>query len=109
MLRRLYLNKLEMYVDRNVVKIITGVRRSGKTTLIRQFIEELKESNIPDERIFYVNFEGVLYSYFNKSSDLRDMMLSFVESVNGEHCYIFLDELQCVEGWDEVIAEMLNL
>lgn len=109
MLRRLYLNKLEMYVDRNVVKIITGVRRSGKTTLIRQFIEELKESNIPDERIFYVNFEGVLYSYFNKSSDLRDMMLSFVESVNGEHCYIFLDELQCVEDWDEVIAEMLNL
>ena len=109
MVRRLYLNKLEMYVDKNVVKIITGVRRSGKTTIIRQLIDELREGGIPEERIFYVNFEGVIYAYFSKASDLRDMLVSFVESVHGEHCYLFLDELQCVEGWEEVIAEMLNL
>ena len=109
MLRRLYLNKLEMYVDRNVVKLITGVRRSGKTTIIRQFIDELRENGVPEEHIFYVNFEGAVYAYFKNASDLRSMLASFVESVRDEHCYIFLDELECVEGWEEVIAELLNL
>ncbi len=109
MIRRLYLNKLEMYADKNVVKILTGVRRSGKTTVIRQFIDELKDNNVPEDHIFYINFEGVIYAYFNKASDLRDMLLSFVDSVRGEHCYIFLDELQCVDGWEEVVSELLNL
>ena len=109
MIRRLYLNKLEMYVDRNVVKLITGVRRSGKTTIVRQFISELIENGVPEERIFYINFEGVVYAYFKKAEDLRTMLASFIESVHEEHCYIFLDELACVEGWEEVIAELLNL
>ena len=109
MIRRLYLDKLEMYVDRNAVKIITGVRRSGKTTIIRQFIDELKANGVPEERIFYINFEGVVYAYFTKAADLRSMLASFIDSVDGEHCYIFLDELQCVEGWEDVIAEILNL
>ncbi len=109
MIRRLYLNKLEMYVDRNVVKLITGVRRSGKTTILRQFISELIENGVPEERIFYINFEGVVYAYFKRAEDLRTMLASFIESVHEEHCYIFLDELACVEGWEEVIAELLNL
>ncbi len=109
MIRRLYLDKLEMYVDRNAVKIITGVRRSGKTTIIRQFIDELKANGVPEERIFYINFEGVVYAYFTKAADLRSMLASFIDSVDGEHCYIFLDELQCVDGWENVIAEILNL
>lgn len=109
MIRRLYLNKLEMYVDRNVVKLITGVRRSGKTTIIKQFISELIENGVPEERIFYINFEGVVYAYFRKAEDLRTMLASFIESVHEEHCYIFLDELACVDGWEEVIAELLNL
>lgn len=98
-----------MYVDRNVVKIITGVRRCGKTTLMKQFIEELKENGVPEEHIFYVNLEGIVYAYFSGSSDLRDMLISFIDSIGENHCYIFLDEVQCVEGWAEVAAEMLNL
>lgn len=108
MIRRQYLNKLEMYVDRKLVKIITGVRRCGKTTLIRQFIDELRENGVPEERIFYINFEGIIYAYFNKKEDLKDMLLSFADSAGGEHCYIFLDELQCVNGWAEVMSEMLD-
>ena len=45
--RSMYLEKLEMYLQRDVVKIITGVRRCGKTTIIKQFIDELKENGIP--------------------------------------------------------------
>ncbi|MDO4960389.1 MAG: ATP-binding protein [Eubacteriales bacterium] len=107
--RTMYLKKLEMYVDRNAVKIITGVRRCGKTTLIRQFIDELKENGIPEENIFYINFEGIIYSYFNSKEHLRDMISTFIESINGQHCYIFLDEVECVKGWAQVASELLNL
>ncbi len=107
--RDLYLKKLEMYADRNAVKIITGVRRSGKTTLIRQFIEELKENGIPEENIFYINFEGIAFAYFRTQEQLRDMVTSYLETTRGQHCYIFLDEIECVEGWPQVAAELLNL
>ncbi len=107
--RDMYLKKLEMYADRNVVKIITGVRRCGKTTLIRQFIEELKEHGVPEENIFYVNLEGILYAYFHTPEGLRDMVTAYLESTRGQHCYIFLDEVECVQGWAQVASELLNL
>ena len=106
--RTMYLEKLEMYLNRDVVKIITGVRRCGKTTLIRQFIEELKENGIPEENIIYLNFEAMIYAYFNRASDLRDMLFEFMEQSKG-HTYIFLDEVQNIEGWANVASELLNL
>lgn len=110
MIRRdLYLKKLEMYADRDVVKIISGVRRGGKTTLIRQFMEELRENGVPEELIFYVNFESVIYTYFHKQEELRDMVNAYIERTGGRHCYIFLDEVQCVSGWSQVASELMNL
>ena len=109
MLRRsMYLDKLEMYLQRDVVKIITGVRRCGKTTLIKQFIDELKENGIPEENIIYLNFEGMIYAYIKDASELRTMLVELVNSVNG-HAYIFLDEVQDIDGWAQVAAELLNL
>ena len=73
--RDLYLKKLEMYTGRDVVKIITGVRRCGKTTLIRQFIEELRENGIQEENIIYLNFEGMIYTYLTRTESLREKFL----------------------------------
>ncbi len=109
MIRRdLYLKKLEMYTGRDVVKIITGVRRCGKTTLIRQFIEELREGGIPDENIIYLNFEGMIYTYFTKTENLRDMLSEYIHQATGR-CYIFLDEVQNIANWPQVAAELMNL
>ncbi len=106
--RDLYLKKLEMYADRDAVKIVTGVRRSGKSVLLRQFIEELKENGIPEENIVYLDFENRLYTYFNRKEDLRDMLLEYIHHAEGR-CYIFLDEVQQIEGWAQVAAELMNL
>ena len=106
--RDLYLTKLEMYTGRDVVKIITGVRRCGKTTLIRQFIEELREGGIPEENIIYLNFEGMIYTYFSKAENLRDMLNEFIRQATGR-CYIFLDEIQNVKNWAQVASELMNL
>ena len=106
--RDLYLKKLEMYTGRDVVKIITGVRRCGKTTLIRQFIEELRENGIQEENIIYLNFEGMIYTYLTRTESLREMLSEFIRQANGR-CYIFLDEIQNVENWAQVAAELMNL
>jgi len=109
MIRRdLYLKKLEMYAGRDVVKIIIGMRRTGKTTVLQQFIEELKSEGIPQENIVYINFEGLVFSYFKAASDLRGMLAEFLQSAHGR-MYFFLDDMQGVEGWAKVLGEMMNL
>lgn len=106
--RSMYLDKLEMYLNRDVVKIITGVRRSGKTTLIKQFIAELKANGIPEENIIYLNFEGMIYAYLTRASELRTMLVELIGGIQGR-AYIFLDEVQNIDGWAQVAAELLNL
>lgn len=105
--RDLYLKKLEMYAGRDVAKIIIGMRRTGKTTILRQFIDELKSEGIPEENIVYINFEGLVFSYFKSAGDLRGMLYEFVKSAKGR-MYFFLDDMQGVENWAEVISEMMN-
>ena len=71
-----YLAQLNMWRDKQVVKIITGIRRCGKSTLMAQFREELKRSGVGDEQILYLNFEDIanepltdykaLYSYITE-------------------------------------------
>ncbi len=97
-----------MYTGRDVCKLISGVRRAGKSTVIKQFIEELSESGIPEENIIYIDFEGLIYNYFDKPSELRDMLLEYIHQAAG-HCYIFLDEVGRVEGWGKICSELMNL
>lgn len=106
--RRSYLEKLEMYTNRNVVKILVGVRRSGKTTLLKSFIEELKASGVPETNIIYLNFESAVYAFYNDAVHLRDTLNDFINATSG-HVYIFLDEAQTIDRWDVVCAEMMNL
>lgn len=106
--RDLYLKKLEMYAGRDVAKIIIGMRRTGKTTILRQFIDELISEGVPKENIVYINFEGLVFSYFKAAEDLRSMLYEFLQSAGGR-MYFFLDDMQGVDNWAEVISEMMNL
>ena len=106
--RDLYLKKLEMYAGRDEVKIITGMRRAGKTTIIRQFIEELENEGVPRESIVYINFEGLIYSYFRDAASLRGLLIEFLREAR-ERMYFFFDEIPDIGGWAEVLCEMMNL
>ncbi|MDO4265994.1 MAG: ATP-binding protein [Eubacteriales bacterium] len=105
--RDLYLKRIEMYVGRDVVKLITGVRRCGKTTIIHQLIDEMKEGGVPEENILYLNFESLLYSYFRASQDLMEMLSEFLNSMQG-HSYVFLDELPDIKGWALVLSQLME-
>ena len=105
--RDLYLKKLEMYAGRDEVKIILGMRRSGKTTIIRQFIEELIGEGVPRDNVVYINFEGLVYSYFKDAASLRGLLIELLKEANGR-MYFFFDEMRGVDGWAEVLSEMRN-
>ncbi|MDO4438817.1 MAG: ATP-binding protein [Eubacteriales bacterium] len=103
--RNLYLQRMKAYIERPEIKIITGTRRSGKTTLIMQMMNELKKDGVNSENIIYMDFESLMYLYLNKTEDFKNLLWSVLESKNG-HCYLFLDELKGVDRWALVCREI---
>ncbi len=100
-LREGYLKRLESGKDRtDVIKVITGMRRSGKTVLMKQFIRRIVESGVPESSIVYMNFESKEWEGIKTDSDLSQCISS--RSIEGR-MYVFLDEVQRVEGWENVV------
>lgn len=79
------------------------MRRSGKTVLMRQFIRELKDSGIPDDRVVYMNFESRDWERVSTYSDLLDHISSL--GIEGR-IYVFLDEIQRVQSWEKAVNSL---
>ena len=104
-LRKDYLSLLEAGKDENtVVKVITGMRRSGKSTLMNQFIEKLKAAGVSDDRIFLINFEMAEYQYINDRTILNKWILDNIPKEG--QCYVFLDEKQNVNEWEMSVSAL---
>ena len=104
-LRKDYLSLLEAGKDQNdVVKVITGMRRSGKSTLMSQFIEKLKADGVPNDRIFLINFEMAEYQYLNDKDVLNKWILDNIPKEG--QCYVFLDEIQNVKEWEMSVSAL---
>ena len=98
--RNLYLNKLIAFQDTEPVKIVTGIRRCGKSSLLKLMIAHLKETGITDEQIIEMNFES---HAFRKMTD--DIFYDYVkEHVHPQKkMYLFFDEVQRVPGWENAV------
>ena len=84
-----YMKLLRSWKDENVIKVITGLRRCGKSTLMRAFQEELRAEGVPPERIVYINFEEIEYE---ELTDYRKLYEYIKERLSDEAMtYIFLD------------------
>ncbi len=104
-LRKDYLSLLEAGKDENaVVKVITGMRRSGKSTLMNQFIEKLKAAGVSDDRIFLINFEMAEYQFINDRTILNKWILDNIPKEG--QCYVFLDEIQNVNEWEMSVSAL---
>ena len=101
--REIYLEKIRLFIDKPVIKVITGMRRSGKSVILRMLREELLQRGISSDRIFYVNFESM------GAASLRDVdsLYSSVANAAGRQSsrlYVMLDEVQRISGWEQAVA-----
>ena len=87
----------------DLVKVITGMRRTGKTTVMLQHLDYLRSQGIPNESICYIDLD--LIGEEVSSSELKEMMSTCLEQ-KGMH-YILIDEIQDVDGWERVVAMLV--
>ncbi len=99
--REKYLNELRKLYDSEFIKVITGMRRVGKSTIMRQIIEELNEKGITDDRIIYINFEIIKYDYIRDYKKLYEYLGEKI--VGNDKYYIFIDEIQYVSEFERVV------
>ncbi len=99
--REAYLSKIREFYNIDIIKIITGIRRCGKSTLLLQIIEELKENNIDDKHIIYINFEDVEFSFIKNYLDLNVYIKDKIK--DKKKYFIFFDEVQMVDEWERAI------
>jgi predicted AAA+ superfamily ATPase len=98
-LRKNYIEKVAAGRDMtDVAKIITGIRRCGKSTLMMQYMEHLRNSGVDDDRIFYMNLEDEANLHITDHLQLRDIMKERIRK--DVRMYVFLDEIQRVTGWE---------
>lgn len=99
--RPVYLDKLIDYKDKDLIKIITGIRRCGKSTLLHLFEDYLLEQMIPKQRILHINFESLKYRNILNHEAFYDFVSE--QLVLDEKYYLLLDELQAVSHWEKAI------
>ncbi len=104
--RKEYLEQLKAHVEEEELELISGIRRSGKTTLIYQLIEHLiKEKKIPTRNILLVNCDEIAVK--NSFQDIMDVVSTFNGSAEGRK-YVFLDEVQYFENWEQQLKNVFD-
>ncbi len=99
--REMYLEKIRNSYDSELIKIIVGVRRSGKSVLMMQIIDELKEKGIDENHIIYINFEDYDYTDYTKPKEFNKFVKDKIK--DKKKYYLFFDEIQNVQDFEKVI------
>lgn len=102
--RSQYMDKIKKLRDRQVIKVVTGVRRCGKSTLLKQFQKYLLESGVTSEQIIDINFEDVNNEFLLDYHKLHDYVTGRLQS--GRITYIFLDEVQNVTDFQKAVDSL---
>jgi len=100
--RETYINQLKDYVNTDFVKAYIGIRRSGKTSLMYNFIDELKSMGVEDENIIFISLESREYAHIDSTQQLDNIIYDKVKNIEGK-VYLFFDEIQQVNGWEKSI------
>lgn len=99
-----YMNQLHSFKDNKLIKVVTGLRRSGKSTLLQMFKEELIKDNVFEEQIQYLNFELMKYDSIRNYKQLYELVVENI--IKDKKNYLFFDEIQQVEGWEKAINSL---
>ena len=103
-IREKYISKIKPFINKPVLKILTGMRRVGKSSLLHIIKDEILK-DVADENKIYINFEATNLLSINNANSLLEYLKPLLEDVKGK-VYFFLDEIQIVDGWEEVISDL---
>ncbi|GHT01396.1 ATPase [Planctomycetales bacterium] len=104
--RQIYLDKILPFVDKPLVKVFTGIRRCGKSMLLKLLEIELRRRGVKDRQILSLNFESMKYDEIKDYTDLYALVKTAVKTARGR-LYILLDELQDISGWEKAVNSFL--
>ncbi len=100
-----YLKRLLSFKDKKVIKVITGIRRCGKSTLLQQYTDCLKKQGVADDKIIFVNLESAKYDSIRDYHALYSLIEKQISGNGGRH-YVFLDEVQNVANFEKAVESL---
>lgn len=99
-----YMNRLRSFKDNKLIKVVTGLRRSGKSTMLQMFRDELLQNNVSADQIQYINFELMKYDAIRSYRQLYELVLQSIQP--DKKNYLFFDEIQQVDGWEKAVNSL---
>ena len=103
--RPMYVDKIMRYADAPFVKILTGVRRCGKSTILKMIMEELKKCGISDKQLLSYRFDSMEYEDMTAKEMFNEIKSKLCD---GEKTYLFLDEVQEIKHWEKVVNSLAS-
>jgi hypothetical protein len=106
MIERLYYKKkITPFIDKPFIKVIAGIRRSGKSTFLKLIQRDILNNGIGENQLIYINFESMEHMDIKNAKDLYGEIID--RSIAGKRLYLFFDEIQLVEGWERAVNSFL--
>lgn len=105
--RKLYQNQISSFINKPVIKVITGMRRVGKSCLLKLVIEDLIDNNIEKNKILYINKESLEFDFIVNHKDLYDYVKTEFKNIQGQK-YLFVDEIQEVDSWEKAVNSFFS-
>ena len=100
-----YMSELDEWKDTDVVKVILGVRRAGKSVVMRQYVRRLKDEGVSDSSILFLDFESSDLDRVTNFRDLNEYIAERIPRIS--RTYVFLDEVQRVDGWERTVNSLM--
>lgn len=100
--RETYMRRIRPFIGSELVKVMTGIRRCGKSVMLELIKEELKNSGVPEANIISINFEDMRYAHLLTAKALHDEIIMRAQNISGK-VYLFFDEIQEVADWEKCI------
>lgn len=102
--REIYIDRIKPFINKDIIKVLTGIRRSGKSFMLKLIMEELEKNGVEREKFININFENLKYKSLCTAEALNNFILS--KAKKNERYYLFLDEIQEVVEWEKCINSL---
>ena len=100
--REMYMKRIRPFIGTDLIKVMTGIRRSGKSVMLELIKQELIDSGVSSSQFISINFEDMRYTHLQTAKALYDEISSRSAGIDGK-IYLFFDEIQEVTNWEKCI------